>query len=175
MTPVNCLDKTDEEIVLLTHEEEEYFACLIKRYEKRLLVYIKRLADLKIDEAEDILQETFIKTFYNLNDFDAGLKFSAWIYRIAHNETINFLRRNKIRATVFLTDEEWQKIAVDVDIKEKAGQKIDAEKIRNLLDKMEQKYQDVLVLKFLEGYDYKEISDILQKPMGTIATLIGRA
>ena len=56
MTPVNCLDKTDEEIVLLTHEEEEYFACLIKRYEKRLLVYIKRLADLKIDEAEDILQ-----------------------------------------------------------------------------------------------------------------------
>ena len=64
------------------------------------------------------------------------------------------MRRNKIRATVFLTDEEWQKIAVDVDIKEKAGQKIDAEKIRNLLDKMEQKYQDVLVLKFLEINDF---------------------
>lgn len=171
----NCLNLSDEDLVRKALTQEEYFTCLIRRYEKRLLTYIKRLANLKADEAEDILQETFIKIFYNLNDFDAKLKFSSWAYRITHNTTIDFLRQKKAKYFISLTEVEWQNIKSQIDLQEAIYQKLDSQAIKALINNLEQKYQDVLVLKFLEDYSYEEISDILQKPMGTIAALINRA
>ena len=175
---LNCEDKTDEELVVLTLRNKECFACLIDRYENKLLRYMKRISNVPEEELQDILQETFIKAYYNLNNFDPDLKFSSWIYRIAHNSVIDTHRKNKIRPQGNLIDIEdslLQNIASDADVLKEVDRKYIRKNIEDALENMGQKYQEVLVLKFFEEKDYREISDILKKPMGTVATLLNRA
>ncbi|MDD5489902.1 MAG: sigma-70 family RNA polymerase sigma factor, partial [Candidatus Moranbacteria bacterium] len=82
----NCREKTDEEMVALTLKNQDYFACLVERYEPKLMRYIRRISAATQEDAEDLLQDVFVKVYRNLNDFDQKLKFSSWIYRIAHNQ-----------------------------------------------------------------------------------------
>ncbi len=173
-----CGDKTDEEIVKLTLENQEFFACLTERYEDKLLRYIGRITSVPREEAEDILQEVFIKVYRNLNDFDPRLKLSSWIYRITHNQVISHWRKTRAAQQVikFEGDEDYLKLlASDEDLARNVERKFTGAEVRKIIGMMDEKYREVLVLKFLEGKDYKEISDILQKPLGTVATLINRA
>ena len=175
---LDCEDKSDEELVVLTLQNRECFACIINRYENKLLRYMKRISNMPEEELQDILQETFIKAYYNLNNFDSDLKFSSWVYRIAHNSIIDAHRKNKIRPQGNLVDIEdnlLQNIASDTNVLKEVDQKYIRKNIEDALENMEQKYREVLVLKFFEEKDYKEISDILKKPMGTVATLLNRA
>ena len=150
----------------------------MNRYSDRLLHYIHRLTNIPSADAEDLLQEIFLKTYQNLNDFDQELKFSSWIYRIAHNQIISNFRKNKNKAQA-LTQEDtelfFERLASDFDLQEKIDQKLLKEKITGILQQLDPKYREVIILKFLEEKDYTEISDILRKPMGTVATLLNRA
>jgi len=169
--------KTDEELVTLTLENQNYFVYIIQRYEGKLLSYIRRISNLG-EEAEDVLQEVFIKVYQNLNGFDPKLKFSSWIYRIAHNQVISNYRKIKARPQGSVLDLEeggLENIADEFDLIGQIEQASLRENIFKILDKMDQKYKEILVLKFLEEKDYKEISDILKKPMGTVASMISRA
>ena len=87
--------KSDAELVLLALKNQQFFEHLVHRYEKKLARYVRRFSGLDNESTEDVLQEVFIKIYVNLNDYDASYTFSSWAYRIAHNETINFLRKNK--------------------------------------------------------------------------------
>jgi len=172
------LEKTDEELVTLTLQNNKYYLYLMERYEKKLLRYVMRISSLRKEDAEDVLQETFIKTYKNINDFDVSLKFSSWIYRIAHNETINFLRKNRVLKNAInnaFNEGEVEELISEINQEEEFESKILKDRVQDVLNKMNEKYKMVLVLKFIEEKDYKEISDILQKPMGTVATLINRA
>jgi len=174
----NCADKTDEEIVALTIENQDFFSCLVDRYSEKLTRYIMRISASTREDAEDLLQEIFVKAYRYLNDFDQSLKFSSWIYRIAHNQVISQWRKMKSRPQVikFEADEDFLKfIANDEDLALDTERKFEGEEVRELVDALDEKYREVLILKFIEGKDYKEISDILQKPLGTVATLINRA
>jgi RNA polymerase sigma-70 factor, ECF subfamily len=150
----------------------------MQRYETRLLAYIHRLINAPTEDAEDILQEVFIKTYENLNDFDTSLRFSSWIYRITHNHTISFYRKFKNQPSTLSTGESqtfFENLRDDTDIPNQINQKLNSKKIATLLQKLDKKYHTVLILRYLEGKDYSEISDILKKPMGTVATLLNRA
>lgn len=172
-----CISKTDEELVKLALENQDYFGCIMERYEKKLLAYIIRISGFSKEDGEDILQEVFIKSYVNLNSFDDKLKFSSWIYRITHNEVINNYRKKKARpqSVMDLDDEFLNNLASDL----KTDGHIDIQYLRDnmkkVLDKIEPKYREVLILRFWEDKDYSEISDILKKPMGTVATLLSRA
>lgn len=168
------LTKTDEELVKLSLEDQKNFLYLIKKYEHQLLVYITRITNLPFEEAEDILQESFIKIYYNLNSFNPKLKFSSWAYRITHNEAMDELRKRKRRPMVFLEDKDWDKLSDQINLEEKTDKKILKENIKKSLEEIPVKYKEALVLKFLEDKDYKEISDILKKPIGSVGTLINR-
>jgi len=167
--------KTDEELCQLSLENQAAFYELMKRYENKFLSYILRLGQFSKEDAEDILQEVYIKIYTNLNAFNKDLKFSSWGYRIAHNEVISQFRKNKNKFLVHLEDEDWQNLRQEFDLDKEITKKIDNEIIAKILEKMDIKYKEVLILKFLEDKSYEEISDILKKPMGTIATLINRA
>jgi RNA polymerase sigma-70 factor, ECF subfamily len=173
----NCNGKTDEELVRLTLQESDYFLCLMKRYETKLLRYIHRISNLSHEDAEDILQDSFIKVYENLNNFDDNLKFSSWIYRIVHNQVISNFRRLQARPQAVDWDSEnvLNNIMADFDIGREVDVKYLSKIVAQVLENMDAKYQEVLVLKYLEDKDYKEISDILKKPMGTVATLLSRA
>jgi len=174
----DCAEKTDEELVALTIENQDFFSCLIDRYSGKLTRYIMRISASTREDAEDLLQEVFVKAYRNINGFDQSLKFSSWIYRIAHNQVISQWRKLKSRPQVikFEADEDFLKfIAADEDLALDTERKFEGEEVRELLEELDEKYREALVLKFIEGKDYKEISDILQKPLGTVATLINRA
>lgn len=170
--------KTDEELVALTLENPEVYAFLVERFEEKLLRYIMRISRSTKEDGEDLLQEVFLSAYKNLNDFDRDLKFSSWIYRITHNKVISHFRKVTARpkTTTYEGDSNLLNIlASDEDIARSLERKYTAQEVKDILEKLDGRYQQVLVLKFLEEKDYKEISDILEKPMGTVATLISRA
>jgi len=177
VTGSECINKTDEQIVVLTLKNQDYYLCLMKRYEARLLNYILKISNINREDGEDILQEVFIKAYQNLNDFDLNFKFSNWIYSIAHNATISAFRKKKVRPqTVSWEDKDLNNILEStLDVENTSLQKLTYKQILKIINQLPLKYKDVLILKFMEEKDYREISDILHKPMGTIATLINRA
>ncbi len=169
---------SDAELVKLSLANQNDFLYLVDRYKGKLMNYIRRLTNINDDDAEDILQEVFIKVYLNLNDFNADLKFSSWIYRITHNQVISNHRRLKARPegyAVNIDDQAALGLAADIDIVAEADLQIVKQNITKVLNKLDQKYRDILVLKFLEEKNYQEISDIIRKPPGTVASTINKA
>lgn len=170
---------SDEQIVELVLQNEDNFLYLMERYEKKLFWYTKKLSNIPNEDIEDIIQTVFIKVYRNLNSFDQSLKFSSWIYRIMHNEVISFYRKNKkiINSTVDFEIEETvlDNIIYDHDIEREIDQKKLQKNILQALAKLDFKYREVIILKYLEEKSYEEIADILKKPVNTIGTLINRA
>jgi len=170
--------KSDKQLVVETLKNGEKFSFLMKKYEKKLLYYIKRLSNISQEDAEDLLQEIFIKTYENLNDYNPKYQFSTWIYRITYNHVISHFRKTKARPQLLSSEDNLilvEKIASDFNIPKDLDKKYTEKAIKRLLKKLDKKYRDVLILKFLEEKDYKQIAYILKRPMGTVATLLNRA
>ncbi len=168
----------DQELVLLTLENQGYFAYLVDRYKSKLFRYIKRLSNVSNEEAEDILQDIFLKTYLNLNSFTTSLKFSSWIYAIAHNQVISNFRKIKARpegSSVTIDLGLSEALASDLNIEKVTDSKLLAEQVAGALAKMKPKYREVLILKYLEEKNYQEMSDIIKKPMGTVASMLNTA
>ena len=175
---IGAQNLSDAELVKLALENQNDFLYLVDRYKGKLLNYIRRLTNVNEDDAEDILQEVFIKVYLNLNDFNSDLKFSSWIYRITHNQVISSHRKLKARPegyAVNIDDQAALDLAADIDIIAGADLGIMKGNIAKILSGMDDKYRDILVLKFLEEKSYQEISDIIRKPAGTVASMINKA
>jgi len=167
--------KTDEELARFVQSgRAEFFDILIKRYEPKIGRYSRKFLSDK-DDINDVLQEVFVKVYTNINSFDANRKFSSWIYRIAHNELVNALKK---REKKFLP-------LIDLDVflpynisKENFNKNNDGRDIKNeveeYLDKMTPKYKEVVILYYLEWLSYKEIADVLQIPVSTVGIRIKR-
>lgn len=174
-----CPTKPDEELVQLVKENKQCYICLMQRYDDKITRYITRISGVSQDTAEDIVQNIFLKVYVNLNEFNRELKFSSWLYRIAHNETINYWRRNKNAKAnkVSWDDNEGLKniIKDGYDVEDHVYQKLTNEQLGKALGTLDEKYRSVIVLNYLEGKSYQEIADVLDKPIGTVGTLISRA
>jgi RNA polymerase sigma-70 factor (ECF subfamily) len=169
---------TDEQVVGEALSHKERFVVLVQRYQDPLSRYLRRLGVWRTEDAEDVLQNVFLKAYRNLNDFDPRLKFSAWIYRIAHNEAVSFFRSNSARPEGSLIDDSelvLDQLRAEIDIERSADRTLTAERLSTALSKLDAKYRDAIVLRFFEERSYEEMSDILQVPLGTVATLLNRA
>ena len=168
---------TDAELVAQALIDKNAYAIIIDRYQEKLARYVRRLGCTQYDDVQDIVQTVFIKTYYNLNEYDAKFPLSSWIYRITHNETISFFRKNKKKPVSF-DDIDESAIEAFSDTEDQAeifDTNASADRIREAMRTLDMKYREVLVLRYIEGKTYEEISDILQKPVGTISVLINRA
>ncbi len=166
---------TDEQLVALAIEDDRYFETIVERYEKKLQYYIMRFINCSAADAEDIIQDVFVNAYRNLNGFDTSLKFSSWVYRIAHNEAINHLRRITARPAVVMDDERFEALASELNVEHEVGQSMERERIREAIGRLDEKYREAIVLRYLEDKSYEEISDILRKPLGSVSSLITRA
>jgi RNA polymerase sigma-70 factor (ECF subfamily) len=174
----SLLQESDEKLAVLAVTDQRAFGILVDRYQSKLLRFIRTISSVRHEEAEDILQEAFIKSYRNLNSFDEQQTFSAWIYRIVRNETISHYRKRSVRPEGHLDMQEegaLDQFAHHLNIAMEAEKAEEAAMLRKALDELDPKYRDVLILQYLEEKDYKEISDILHIPMGTVATRINRA
>jgi RNA polymerase sigma-70 factor (ECF subfamily) len=170
-----CKKHEDEALVGLVLANPDYYACLVNRYTEGLRRYVLRLG-CRPSDVDDVLQEVFLNVYLHLNDFDKKLKFSSWLYRITHNQTISFFRKVNVRPTVELTDlEPWQELVLSSCPSAQLDKTILTARTKAVLDQLDPRYREILVLKYFEEKDYNEMSDILKKPMGTIATLVNRA
>ncbi|MDB5224816.1 MAG: subfamily polymerase sigma factor [Candidatus Adlerbacteria bacterium] len=173
---MNSHNPTDQELVAHTLRDRHAYRAVVERYTQRLEKYLRRLgADEEL--AKDILQESFIKAYINLNDYDASLSLSAWLYRIVHNETVSHFRKARIRPEPVRHEKDlalFDTIPDELDIVAEADAQSARAAVQAALDSLESKYRDVLVLRFFEEKSYDEISDILQIPPGTVATYINR-
>lgn len=157
--------------------DPHYFSHIVERYEDKLRRYIYRLGRFTIQDTEDILQNTFIAVYKNLNGFDSDLSFSSWIYRITHNETISYIRRKgfKTQQKTLNTEDILQIIPSEIDIEKDYDQQEMKKILHAIIQTLPQKYYDVLVLYTFEQRSYQEISDILKIPIGTVGTRINRS
>jgi RNA polymerase sigma-70 factor (ECF subfamily) len=170
---------TDEKLASMLSTQQEALSEIIDRYQKPLSRYMRRIAMLQDDDIDDLLQNIFVKVYKNINDFDESLKFSSWIYRITHNETIDFMRKKSARPQISNSDEEnyiaLENFASDSDTEKETRLHFDKKIIHETLSEMNEKYREVLILYYMENKTYNEISDIIQKPKNTVGTLINRA
>jgi RNA polymerase sigma-70 factor (ECF subfamily) len=166
-------DLSDEQIVeIILNNDKELYREIIRRYQDKLSHFLRKFIYDK-DEMEDVLQVVFIKTYKNLYGFDVHRKFSSWIYRIAHNEAVNFLKKTS-RNGIFLDDLEYKIIDEKIDICGNIDNKMLKKEIERNIAKLKIKYQEPLILFYFEDRSYEEISDILRIPKSTVGTLIAR-
>lgn len=167
----------DEDLVLvklcLNHEP---VACntLINRYKTKIFSYIYRMVQ-NIADAEDIAQNTFIKVFQSLASYNSAYPLQAWIFKIAHNKAIDFLRAKQPEA-LSLNDDgnpielEDKNASVEEHIAASSLHK----KIEIVLNSLPVRYREILILRFQRDFSYNEIADITGLPIGTVKTYLFR-
>jgi len=176
-----CIDDmNDSDVVLCVQRgNNDCFDLIINRYEQKLFCYVMRFV-CNADEARDIVQNVFIKALKHIYSFDCDKKFSSWIYRIAHNETMNWLTRNKHRKCVSIDDESEQKEVVDLS--DTTATALDEwfqielrDELHDAVAQLPKNYAEVIELHYFEDKSYKEISKIMNKPTSSVGTLLRRA
>ncbi|KMY48255.1 RNA polymerase sigma factor SigW [Peribacillus loiseleuriae] len=132
-------------------------------------------------EAEDMAQEAFVRAYVNIHRFNTQMKFSTWIYRIATNLCIDRIRKKKpdyfLDAEVAGTDglDMYSQIAAEIALPEEQVESMELqETIQAEILKLPEKYRSAIVLKYIEELSLKEISEILDLPIGTVKTRIHR-
>ena len=169
---------TDRDIVERTRQNKDAFTSVIHRYEAPLLQYIVLQIVQDGRTAKDILQEIFINVYIYLNDYDNSIPFSSWIFRFAYKETASFLTRKKRGASENF--KEWnvnyyEKLLHLSESLSPGNQKYTHEGVIRAFDRLDGKYRDIIVLKYILEKSDKEISDILEINLETVITLDIRA
>ncbi len=177
----NCGENMDDNdiIALVQDGKTECFDIIIDRYEQKLFYYVMRFVN-NADEARDLVQIVFIKTLKHIDSFDCDKKFSSWIYRIAHNEAMNYLTRNQHRKCMSIDDEKTKMDCTDI-----AGAENTAlddwfqielrDELHSAVEQLPEQYAQVIQLHYFEDKSYKEISEIINKPTSSVGTLLRRA
>ncbi len=171
----NSEDFSDEQIARLVQGGDlEKFGVLVERYEGKMKRYASRFL-FRYTDKEDLVQEVFLKVFENIQGFDAGRSFSAWLYRIAHNEFINAIKKREKNPLPFFDADTLFPHPV---AKERADDSINDNHLRESLDKilgeLDTKYREPVILHYFEGMSYKEIGEILKLPVATVGVRIMR-
>lgn len=175
-----CFDllPDNEVIARVQSGSVDFFDCVIARYEKRIFRYIMRFTK-NADETRDLTQIVFIKALNHIATFDTQKKFSSWIYRIAHNETMNWLGRSHNGRTISIEDVNSGAMHDVVDGSVMAVEEwFQAElrdELKDALAQLPPHYANVLRMQYFEDRSYKEIGEILGKPVSSVGTLIRRA
>ncbi len=179
-------DKAIEDFDLIdkavNDKDQQAYATLMKRYKKAVyFMILKMIRDA--DDAEDLTMEAFAKAFRNLHRFKKDYTFSTWLFRIATNNTIDFIRKKKLKTMSLnntLTDDGGN--AVNIDIEDDDNNPQDEyirtqriEMVRIFVDKLPAKYRKLVKLRYFDELSYEEIAQELDKPLGTVKAQLHRS
>jgi RNA polymerase sigma-70 factor (ECF subfamily) len=166
---------TDAEVVVaVLGGDKDSYSQIVERYESKLLRYVTYLIK-DYDQAADVVQDTFIKAYINLRSFKLNKQFSSWIYRIAHNETINAIKKSAKTSTFSELDITGDSFAVSYSFGNAIDKMFLKKEVQQCLKTLDVKYSEVILLYFFENLSYEEISDILRIPTSTVGVRISRA
>lgn len=163
----------DKQLVRLSLEgDHTAFEYLFNRYSdaiRRLLM--QRMTS--VSDADDLLQETFIKVYINLHRYSDAYTFGQWVYTIARNTHIDFERRRQ--EDIHIDERYSAPLASAPSPEEKLISLQQHSQIEQYINSLPEQYRTLFKMRFLEDYSYDEIAEKLQLPMGTVKTRIHRA
>jgi RNA polymerase sigma-70 factor (ECF subfamily) len=154
--------------------EQAAFGDLVLRYERRLVSVILRFVR-DVELARDLAQETFLRAYERLDQFDPSRRFGPWLFRIGVNLTLDYLRKRKRRGWASLFSESLMEKPPDPAVPD-PRQALDLEQeVRLVLDQIPEKYRTVLVLRDLENFSTSEIAAIVSRKEATIRWRLAEA
>lgn len=163
--------------------DQKAFGLLMDKYRNSVFFTILKMIHNR-DDAEDVLLVTFSKAFNNLENYNEDFAFSTWIFRIATNNCIDFIRKKKMHTTPIDSsfkdseDSERQGIVIP-DSSANPEQNIindqKALKLREIIEKLPEKYRNLITLRYFEELSYDEIAEQLGLPLGTVKAQLFRA
>lgn len=149
-----------------TKSKEKAFKELLDEYKERLYWHIRKIV-ISHDDADDVLQNTFIKIYKSIDGFKGDSKLYSWMYRIATNEAINQLNKNAKRSQI--SSEEYQTLAID---NLKADDYFEGDaiqlKLQQAIATLPQKQQLVFNMRYFDDIKYKKMSEILDTSEGAL-------
>tara|TARA_B110000211_G_scaffold25209_1_gene25801 strand:- start:501 stop:1043 length:543 start_codon:yes stop_codon:yes gene_type:complete len=150
----------------LDNSKELAFKTLVKRYKEKLYWHIRKIV-ISHDDADDVLQNTFIKIFRNIDKFKGDSKLYTWMYRIATNESISFLnskaKRNQV-SNETLNENALQNLVADVYFE---GDEIQL-KLQKAIAQLPRIQQLVFNMRYFDDIKYKDMSSILETSEGAL-------
>lgn len=163
--------------------DQKAFAELMERYRDAIFFMLLKMVNNR-DDADDLTIEAFGKAFNRIKQYQPSYAFSTWLFKIASNNCIDFLRKEKKKKMVSLDNsisgEDGDEMTFEVRDNEPdpeetfmKGQK--AETMREVVEKLKPRYRDLVVLRYFKEYSYEEIADELDLPLGTVKAQLFRA
>lgn len=152
------------------------FGTLVKRYERRLLSVIGRFIR-DADVAEDLAQETFLRVYERIDQFDPSRRFAPWLFQIGVNLSLDYHRRQKRRRKIwsfFFTDHPGDRYPDPASADPRTHQELH-EEVRSVVEQIPEQFRTVLVLRDLEGFSTSEIAAILDRKEATIRWRLAEA
>jgi RNA polymerase sigma factor (sigma-70 family) len=163
--------------------DQQAFAALMAKYRNAVFFTILKMIHNR-DDAEDILLVSFSKAFHNLENYKEDFAFSTWLFKIATNNCIDFIRKKKLLTTplegsVSDSDEsEYRGVVVsdtNADPEESIIKEQKAAKMRAIVDQLPDKYQTLIKMRYFEELSYEEIATKTDLPLGTVKAQLFRA
>lgn len=170
---------SDEDLIERFQNGDLYaFDLIVKRYKNQLLNFVYRFLG-NAEEAEDLVQETFLRVYRNRKAYQKVAKFSTWIYTIAGNLAKTELRKRKRRKFFSISDLGYNE--KDYDISDDAYNpekdvdgRMKEEIIHKEIDELSPKFREVILLRDVQQLSYEEISQIVNIPLGTVKSRVNR-
>ncbi|MFH1212571.1 MAG: sigma-70 family RNA polymerase sigma factor [Candidatus Neomarinimicrobiota bacterium] len=173
---------SDEELISRFQSGDEgAFEEIVNRYADRLMNFAYRFV-LDREEAEDIVQDTFLKVYQNRHAYKEIAKFSTWIYTITGNLAKTILRKRRNRKMFYFSravpedhDKEIEFPSTERLPDSKLEGKIEEQMIQRAIVKLPEHFRTVIILRDIQDLSYEEISNIIDAPLGTVKSRINRA
>lgn len=174
--------KNDFSVVCRARDgDQKAYAELMQRYKDSIYFMALKMVNNK-DDAMDLTVETFGKAFENLDRYKPDFAFSTWLFRIATNNCIDFIRKKRINVVSLnsLSDEEGEERQFEVasenlNPEETSIRKQESKKLKNIVDQLPSRYRTLIILRYFEEQSYEEISRQLDLPLGTVKAQLFRA
>ena len=171
---------SDEDLIRRFQEGDIYaFDAIVNRYKDQLLNFAFRFLN-NLEEAEDVVQETFLRIFRNKHAYRQIAKFSTWIYTIAGNLAKTELRKRKRRKYVYISDmgfddKEYELEDSQANTEREVDSLLQEKYIQQAIAELPPRFRQVIVLVDIQELPYEEVSKIMQVPLGTIKSRVNRA
>ena len=170
----------DHWVVLAVKGDEKAYSELTQKYQKPLYFHVRKMIR-NPDFAEDLVQDIFLKAFKSLKNYKNDYALSTWLYRIATNHTIDYLRKKKLETLSIHADDSDDKHATsqqedeDSFTDEPMIRRERKNKVHEAIDQSPEKYREVILKRHIEEKSYQEIAEEMDIPLGTVKAHIFRA
>jgi len=174
--------KNDFHLVVKAREgNQKAYADLMHRYKDSIYFMVLKMVNNK-EDANDLTVETFAKAFEKLDKYQPDYAFSTWLFRVATNNCIDFIRKKKLNTTsihgMMDDDGEDKTLQIKGDVlnpEETSIKKQQTEGLRSLIENLPVRYRNLITLRYFDELSYEEIAQQLDLPLGTVKAQLFRA